>query len=413
MRVVADHTSSGLNDGIQRSDCPTVYDTIIDFIRLLRWHRFSSKLLTDNSVLWKLDVSSAFKILVLSKRWQARQGIAIKRKFPDGSVHTWYHIEWRGVFGCRAMLFLWTRFMSLLMWAANNTFGIEHPLVYMDDAFGIDLVGSMVPFVHNGAIHIIPTQQAAMATLWGGLKIPFKLSQEKAPHGRCITITGIRCDLASFSVSLPEKSISDLIMEIDAFLLEPTRHPTLRKWRQMTGWLSWALNVAPQARPYLTPLYDKIAGKKRSDAGVHINTSVAMALAAMATLLVGSPSLPLDAPSLTRWGLKDADVVVYTDACLSNKTGSGAGLGFWLRWKGTVHHYYCRPQRAYERIQFAETLTVVLALSIVVERSPCFHLTNFVACATKPPSMRSNLKHVQTTLAHYGSGLISSPTIVV
>ncbi|SGY78613.1 BQ5605_C008g04900 [Microbotryum silenes-dioicae] len=72
MRVVADHTSSGLNDGIQRSDCPTVYDTIIDFIRLLRWHRFSSKLLTGNSVLWKLDVSSAFKILIMSKRWQAR-----------------------------------------------------------------------------------------------------------------------------------------------------------------------------------------------------------------------------------------------------------------------------------------------------------------------------------------------------
>ncbi|SGY12579.1 BQ5605_C011g06546 [Microbotryum silenes-dioicae] len=119
------------------------------------------------------------------------------------------------------MLFLWTRFMSLQMWAAN-TFGIKHPLAYM--AFGIDLAGSMVPFVHNGAIHIILAQQAAMATLWGGLKIPFKLSQEKAPHSRCITITGIWCDLASFSVSLPKKSILDLITKINAFLLKPTRH---------------------------------------------------------------------------------------------------------------------------------------------------------------------------------------------
>ncbi|SGY12605.1 BQ5605_C011g06554 [Microbotryum silenes-dioicae] len=107
-----------------------------------------------------------------------------------------------------------------------------------------------------------------------------------------------------------------------------------------------SLNVAPQARPYLTPLYDKIAGKNCSDAGVHINTSVATALAAMATLLVGSLSLPLDAPSLTQWGLKDAN--------------------------GTVHHYYCRPQQTYKRIHFAETLTVVLALSIVTDPNSPF-----------------------------------------
>ncbi|SGY55861.1 BQ5605_C006g04085 [Microbotryum silenes-dioicae] len=37
-------------------------------------------------------------------------------------------------------------------------------------------------------------------------------------------------------------------------------------------------------------------------------------------------------------------------------------------------------------------------------------LANFVACSTKPPSMRSNLKPVQTMLAHYGSGLIHQTT---
>ncbi|SGY20134.1 BQ5605_C017g08482 [Microbotryum silenes-dioicae] len=70
MRVVADHTRSGPNDGISRAACPTVYDSIIDFIRLLRWHRVATSLLSANSVLWKLDVSSAFKVLVMSKDWQ-------------------------------------------------------------------------------------------------------------------------------------------------------------------------------------------------------------------------------------------------------------------------------------------------------------------------------------------------------
>ncbi|SGY56011.1 BQ5605_C006g04101 [Microbotryum silenes-dioicae] len=223
--------------------------------------------------------------------------------------------------------------MSLLMWAAHNVYGIEHPLAYMDNAFGIDLAGSM---------------------RWQ------RCGPDKAPHGRRITITGINSDLDSFSVSLPHKAIEDLVKEIDAFLLESSRHPTLRKWRQMTGWLSWSLNVAPQACPYLTPLYEKLASKKFSDAGVPINTLVATALTAMATLLVESPSL----------------------------RGTGAGLGFWFEWKATVHHYYCRPQQTYKCIQFAKNLTVVLALGIVTHPSSPFKpLSRVLVCTDSAPAV--------------------------
>jgi hypothetical protein len=366
IRACCDRTASGINDGIDRLDCPTVYDSIVDLIRLLRWDRLESLLLTPSSTLWKLDVSSAFKLLVMSRRWQTRQGIAILRLGNDGRKEVSYHIEWRGVFGCRAMPFLWTRFMSLIVWIGQNEYGIERPLAYMDDAFGCDNSGLLVNFLTPDGTNVrIPQDQQRMATLWSNLGIPFKLSVEKAPSGRCITIVGIQVDLDSFSVSLPEKSVDKLVFEIDQFLATPGRSPPLQKWRQMTGWISWALNVAPQARPYLTPLYQKIAGKTQAKAPVPLNSDVISALSDLRSIIIRSPSLNLASPSLTRWSLADADVVVYTDACLNCDDENGAGLGFWFVVNNRRYVYYSRPGRTYRKIQFAEALTVVRAIEIV------------------------------------------------
>ncbi|SGY11864.1 BQ5605_C011g06299 [Microbotryum silenes-dioicae] len=340
MRVVADHTRSGLNDGISRAACPTVYDTIIDLIQLLRWHRFASKLLTPNLVLWKLNVSSAFKVLVMSKNWQARQGIAIKRWLPDGELVTWYHIKWRG------------------------SYGIKYPLAYMDDTFGVYISNTLVPFVHNGVQHMIPLQQAQMADLWQSLGLPFKLSPGKAPFGRRVTITGIDCDLDDFSISLTPKAINDLATVIQAFLDFPGRCPPLRQWRQMTGWLSWALNVAPQARPHVTPLYNKIDSKTQANAGVPLNLEVRELLTSITRLLAATPRLDLNTTSLTRWSIDDAHLVIYTDACLQNDDHTGAGLGFWLTLPRGCHYFATCPGRMFERIQFVEALTVVIALDI-------------------------------------------------
>ncbi|KDE02525.1 hypothetical protein MVLG_06922 [Microbotryum lychnidis-dioicae p1A1 Lamole] len=351
MRVVADHTRSGLNDAISRAACPTVYDTIIDLIQLLWWHRFASKLLTPNLVLWKLNVSSAFKVLVMSKNWQARQGIAIKRWLPDGELVTWYHIKWHSVFGCRAMPYLWTRFMSLVVWIAQQSYGIEYPLAYMDDTFGVNISNKIVPFVHNGVQHMIPLQQAQMADLWQSLGLPFKLSPGKAPFGWRVTITGIDCDLDEFSISLTPKAINDLATAIQAFLDFSGRCLPLRQWRQMTGWLSWALNMAPQARPHVTPLYNKIGSKTQANAGVPLNLEVRELLASITRLLAATPRLDLDTTSLTHWSIDDAHLVIYTDACLQNDDHTGAGLGFWLTLPRGCHYFATCPGRTFEWIQ--------------------------------------------------------------
>ncbi|GAA6029109.1 hypothetical protein JCM8097_001603 [Rhodosporidiobolus ruineniae] len=371
-RVVGNHTASGLNDGIAHEDCPCVYDTVQDLARIIRWHHSATGRLRSTSILWKLDISLAFKLLVMSRRWQARQGIVILVSDGAGGWKKRYHVEWRGVFGSRAMPFLWTRFMSLLLWISRRRCALENPLAYMDDQFQLDPLGSLVDFVGpDGAALRIPASQAAVSSLWTSLGIPHKVSALKAPFGRAVLIVGFLVDLDKLSISISAASIDKLLAAIDDFLAEPDRCPPLRAWRQLTGWASWALNVAPQARPFLTPMYRKIAGKTRSDDGVPINKPVREALTALRAVVAANPSLDLLSPSLSRWLLQDADVVIYTDACLQCDDGTGAGLDFWTRTPdGRLHHFFSRPPRTYRRIQFAEALAAVKALVILT--APAF-----------------------------------------
>ncbi|GAA5919256.1 hypothetical protein JCM5296_003568 [Sporobolomyces johnsonii] len=86
MRVIGDHSASGLNAGIGLADCLTVYDSVVDFLRLIHWSHFQGFLSKDGEV-WKLDILSAFKLFVMSLRWQMRQGIIIMCRKRDGSWH--------------------------------------------------------------------------------------------------------------------------------------------------------------------------------------------------------------------------------------------------------------------------------------------------------------------------------------
>lgn len=62
-RLVNNQTMSGLNKGILRADCPTIYDLIVDLIRLLCYLKETSPKVLNKGVLYKMDVGSAFRLL--------------------------------------------------------------------------------------------------------------------------------------------------------------------------------------------------------------------------------------------------------------------------------------------------------------------------------------------------------------
>ena len=62
--------------------------------------------------------------------------------------------------------------------------------------------------------------------------------------------------------------------DISGFLAHPSRNPPLRDWQRLAGYLNWALNVLPWARPALTEMYRKMRGKSISFRGIPINAEV-------------------------------------------------------------------------------------------------------------------------------------------
>lgn len=156
-RVVNDQTASGLNAGTRKEDAPTTYDSIVDLIRLLR--HLSLRSLPAEAVLWKTDVSAAFKVLSMHPCWQLRQGTAVEHWQADGSWRRRYHVEWRGAFGSRATPYLWTSLMGAVQWIVQHRGFVDHPLAYMDDGFNVDLTGELLSHTIDGVVYSLPKGQ--------------------------------------------------------------------------------------------------------------------------------------------------------------------------------------------------------------------------------------------------------------
>lgn len=370
-RVVDDHAASGLNDTID--DAPTIYDRVVDLVLLLRYLGLLSSSL-PTGVLFKLDVAAAFKLLLMHPAWQLKQGIAVPYE-EEGKTVVQYHLQWRAAFGSKSSPYLWTSVMAAVHWIITRAApSVPTPLSYMDDSYGIDLSGRLVPFKHDGETKRIPPAQAEILRVWDFLGLRWKW--KKTEHGRRLLITGLEVDLDSATVSLPSAAVQRFADEVVDFLREPARKHPLRRWRQLVGWANWALTVRPYDRPLLTPLFDKLAlpsGAKREHSAysaVFINNAVRDALHQFASNLVFSASLDLRDPGLSRWSRGEADVVFHCDACLEADDRSGSGFGFWYEMNGRRFHYFSRPRRHLQRIPYAETLTVALAIRHSFNLSP-------------------------------------------
>jgi len=104
-RVITDHTASGLNDGIPRSEAKVRYDDMHPFGQIL----YNAIRTTPNRrlVVFKSDVASAFLNLPAHPLWQLRQIVTVDEAL---------HIVRRLVFGNRASPRIWCAVSGLLCW---------------------------------------------------------------------------------------------------------------------------------------------------------------------------------------------------------------------------------------------------------------------------------------------------------
>ena len=349
-RVITDHSASGLNDGIPRSEAKVKYDDMRSFGQILynARRRFPGRRL----VTWKSDVASAFLNLPAHPLWQLRQVVQV-----DGNLY----IVRRLVFGNRASPRIWCSVSGLLCWIAVTKLDIDGTHVYMDDFFGWDFADNLA-FYHG---KLRPRRQVQLLVLWDFVSCPFE--DRKQEHGESLKILGFWVDPNLGSISLSADTVDNIIAHINSFLGHESRCPPLRDWQRLAGHLNWLLNVLPWGRPALSILYSKMSGKSMGNRGIFINRDVRQDMSWLADVI--PRSIGIRFVDSLMWGDEEADMIVWSDACLR-------GLGFCYAGSGFV--YQIQPSSIPVDIFFFELVAILSAVSHVAAfHQPPRHLLVF------------------------------------
>ena len=345
-RVVTDHSASGLNDHIPRSEAKVRYDDMWTFGQVI----FNAKQAhrDEQLVTWKSDVSSAFLNLPAHPIYQLRQVVDYE--------NTWRIIR-RLVFGNRSSPRCWCSVSGLMCWIAIKKFDIKDLHDFMDDFFSWALACDLV--FYKGVSR--PRPQARLLMFWDEIGCPWK--DKKQEFGTELKIIGFYVDINRGTITLTDESISEVLVAVRAFLSTPGRRPPLREWLRVGGHLNWVFNVLPLGRPALGEFYRKVAGKNLMNAGIALNADVVRNLEWIVDVM--PKAIGVHFVNATRWDDREANLVIWSDASLR------LGLGFVYANHGFV---YAISPTSSEKID-------IFFLELVAILSAVHHLALF----SRPP----------------------------
>jgi hypothetical protein len=311
LRLINDHSAGeySLNSMIARDDIAGCrLDTVSDLITALLRHR--QKYGRRQLILFKSDVSMAYRRLVLHPLWQIKQIVTF-----DGERH----VDRCTSFGGRGSARSFTSFMGLVIWIAVFIKCLTDLFAYMDDSFSFDEEGNVIWYEPYQCYY--PAKQAKLLALWDEIGLPHEKGKQE--YGRQLRITGFLVDPNEMRVSMDEEDKSKLLEHISDFIrIAPggTRR-SLREFQQMAGWINWSLNVFPLLKPALSNIYDKISGKSETHAQIHVSKAVADDLSWFVLHVEQSEGIRVF--EATDWTADEADLTAYGDA-------SGIGMGFYF-----------------------------------------------------------------------------------
>ena len=175
---MTDHTASGLNDGIPRSEAKVCYDDMRTFGQAI----FNAKRAHPNEALvtWKSDVSSTFLNLPAHPIYQLRQVVDV-----EGTRRLIHHL----VFGNRASPCCWCSVSALMCWIGIKKFDIKDLHDFMDDFFSWALAADLV--FYKGISR--PRSQARLLMFWDEIRCPWK--EKKQEFGMELKIIGFYVDI--------------------------------------------------------------------------------------------------------------------------------------------------------------------------------------------------------------------------
>ncbi len=192
-------------------------------------------------VLFKSDVSQAYRQLPMHVLWQIRQVITIENQ---------HHVDCCNNFGNRRAGRIWCTFFGLVLWIATFVKLLTNIFGYVDDSFSwefADRENWYGPYQKH-----LPVKQTALPTLFDELGVPHE--EGKQLHGCILTIIGFNVDPNTMTITMPITSQLELISAIRNFAVVGSRS-SLHDFESLGGWCNWSFNAYPLLRPGLSTLY--------------------------------------------------------------------------------------------------------------------------------------------------------------
>jgi hypothetical protein len=206
LRLVNDHSAGefSLNSMIARADVVGAkMDSISDLIAALLRYRKNRP--DTTLILFKSDVSAAYRRLPLHPLWQVKQIVTIDRV---------RHVDRCTSFGGRGSCRDYTAFMGLVLWIAIFIKLLEDLFGYIDDNFSFDEEGNVMWYEPYRCYY--PAKQTKLLELWDEIGLPHdKAKQEYAP---VLRIIGFMVDPNSMMVSMDEEDRARLIQQVSEFI---------------------------------------------------------------------------------------------------------------------------------------------------------------------------------------------------
>jgi hypothetical protein len=235
-------------------------DTMQQFIPALLEYR--QKHPHDDLILWKSDVSEAFRLTAVHLLWQIKQvatsNLPTKAEVAAGAsmMEVKRNVDWCSTFGSCGSPRIWASVMGLVIWIAIFIKGMIDIFVYVDDTYGWELADNTLYYAPYGVY--LPAKQTQLLLLWDWLGIPHKL--KKQVRGRVLTIIGFEIDPNAMTMRLPAQSKLDIEAYVQELINTPSRRRTLHECQVLTGWMNWSFNMYPLLRPSLSNVYKKLSG---------------------------------------------------------------------------------------------------------------------------------------------------------
>ncbi|KAF9067394.1 hypothetical protein BDP27DRAFT_1422951 [Rhodocollybia butyracea] len=250
-------------------------DTLQQFVPALLDYR--RKHPDEKLVVWKSDVTEAFRLTPRHPLWQIKQVVTTNLPTKDQIT-------------------------------AGIDIGPPKRNVDLNSCFGDR--GS--PRIWASMTHMAGKQKET----WNGTNLmPFLSLVNRLettirinPHHNCFEI-----DPNAMTATLPAKSKQDLIAAINEFIATPSRRRSLHEFQVLTGWINWSFNVFPLFRPALCNIYEKMSGKSQPHADIYLNKAVKEDLSWLARRLESASGI-LFFEAYDWDPLTETNMTIYCDA---------------------------------------------------------------------------------------------------